>query len=149
MAGTRILWADDDAAGILSAIAEEFQRCRCQVDIALDLESALSRINEDLEHANGYATVLADIVLPKKTLAPGISRYLGVGVAQAAAGTGRVRRVGILTVVSWAELAQRFEKLRREFTQVEFRYFNKADLLYQGRLQQLSDFVRVDCRRSP
>ncbi len=145
MAGSRILWVDDDAMGVLSPVAQELRRCKCQVDIAMDLETGMDAIAKSTARTDDYTAVLADIVLPKGRLEPGISRYLGMSIAQAAASAGRVRHVGFLTVVSFKEVATRFEDLRAKHKSIKFKYFNKADLLYPSTLQQLSDFVRVDC----
>lgn len=145
MSGTRILWVDDDATGVLASVALEFRRCHCQVDTATDLESGIAAISQAVEQSNAYVAVLADIVLPKRKTDPGISRYLGLSVAAAAAEGGNVKRIAFLTVVSFRELQKRFNELKEKHRAVEFRYFNKADLLSPGSMQALSDFVRVSC----
>lgn len=126
-------------------VAQEFRRCKCQVDTAMDMEAGIEAIEKGSGQPKDYATVLADIVLPRRKVEPGIGRYLGLSVASVAARSGRVRRVGFLTVVSWKELKLRFDELKNAHKNVEFRYFNKADLLSPGSMQELSDFVRINC----
>jgi hypothetical protein len=130
---------------VLSPVAQEFRRCHCRVDTATDLEAGIAAISRGTEQSNEYAAVLADIVLPKRKAEPGISRYLGFSVAAAAAEQSCVKRIAFLTVVSFRELQKRFKELQGKHAGVEFRYFNKADLLSPGSMRALSDFVRVSC----
>jgi hypothetical protein len=147
MSGTRILWVDDDALGLLAPVGRELTRCGCLLQTAIDLEEAMQKLQTPRHQS--YSTLLADVVLPRRQVAPGVSRDLGLGLAETAASAPGMQRIAFLTVFSWNQLKVRIESLQQRYTGIQFQYFSKAELLGRGRMQDLSNFLRVRCSERP
>jgi CheY-like chemotaxis protein len=142
MAGTRILWVDDDAQGLLGAVASELRACGCVVETAFDVQEALQSLEAAKECQNEFASLLADIVLPRGRRNAGMARHLGISVAETAATKFGVQRLAFLSAIPFREVNTRIQALGG----LQWRYFEKAKLLEKGFIGGLGDYLKVTCK---
>jgi hypothetical protein len=146
MSGARVLWVDDDARGLLSGIASDVQRCGCSIETAVDFNGAMSHLTSARPQERAFASMLADVVLPRGRRNAGIARHLGIGLVGPAVLTG-IKTIAFLTVVPLEEIGSRLEDLRCEHAGLRLEYFSKAHMLDRGALAELGEYLKVTCKK--
>jgi len=119
----RLLWADDDSLNSLEPFGRKLERAGFRVIRVVDYVSAIEELNDA-----GIHSVLLDVILPHEQGSGSLAYDLGITLAEQAAAKG-IRTIVFLTVVRKDDILEKYEDLNNRFTEVNFDYFDKTQLL--------------------
>ncbi len=127
----KLLFVDDDAE-VLRGITRRLADAGFEVDVALDAQTAMHRLEE-----GEYGAVLVDLLLPSRLdYGPGKSLFAGLDLLEnlkaQASDEEEKPRAAVLSVVRREEIEDRLKALGAT-------YFNKVDLLEPGTMEKLMD----------
>jgi len=135
-----ILWADDDADGLLSLLPELFRKRGMALHPVTSYEEAVQALSERYVGGhNRYDGLLADVILPRRKQTGSLARDLGLGLAERAVKEFGIARVCFLSVVPAAEFERRIATLRETFGSAPgFDAFDKTLLLEGDMLDEIA-----------
>jgi len=135
-----VLWADDDADGLLSLLPELFKRRGMILHPVTSYDEAIQALAERHVGANNrYDGVLADVILPRRKQVGTLARDLGVTLAERAVKEFGIARVCFLSVVPAAEFERSIEALRNQFGSAPgFDAFDKTLILENDMLDEIA-----------
>ena len=126
-----LLWVEDDAMGSLSPLGRLFEREGFEVDVALDLKTALHRLERDR-----YSCVLVDLILPSGeksgSLDPinGLKLIRKIREQEKREGRSGKTLISVLTVLNRSEVES-------EVKDFDIEFFNKVRLLERDEMARL------------
>ncbi len=131
-----LLWADDECEGLLEPLGGRFEREGFRLWKGLTYTDAMT-----LLHTKKIDSLLVDIILPHASGIGTLGFNLGLELADLAAKQG-VKSIVFLTVVLEAEVAEKYEKLKKTYPHVNFKYEDKLLLLEPNIIEDLIDSLK-------
>jgi DNA-binding NtrC family response regulator len=140
---TNLLWADDDSSLMLKPLQWGLERGGFRVSLVGSYAEAIEMLD------NGpvtFESLLVDTILPRAT--PGTSHpFTGLSLAEYAAKKEGMKCIAFLSVVAHTEVIEKYNLMKKTFSNVRFHYANKLMLLEPYAIEQLVDSLKPPTSR--
>ena len=137
----RAVWADDDCKGVLRFLGRSLSRRGVSLRKFESWSQAHSFLMQECKSKEASKlSLLVDIILPRSVDGEALDPYLGLELAQLAASCG-VLRICFLTVIPLEEIRDRYLRLKDDFESTMFLYEDKLELLDEGKIASIVEFL--------
>lgn len=136
----RVLWADDDTSGIMECVVAAVRRDGQEIETRRTYESALKAICDWETDTDRERVAVVDVVLGTDGSSTTAPWNLGIRLGLELRSHG-VARLAVVSVVPKSRFKDELTQLRVAYGATNVYYVNKLDLLENGRIDELANFV--------